>query len=162
MFRRFIAACAVVALSGAAVLVSVAPAGAAGPRLKVTPSKGLTNNESVTITGTNLGKTTNGTLGYWFVTECNLRALRVRNLDPDYSPHCAPQIVQPLRVSPRGTFSEKFRVATGKVADGSCGVPGHMTCIIAVGTSTGRHVTARIRFKNYVLPSTPGTTTTKP
>jgi hypothetical protein len=159
MHRGLFAALAGAALAAASLGVGIAPAGASGLKIKVSPSTRLTNNQAVTITGSGLGRSTHGSIATWFASECTTKALGVPNLDPGYSPHCAPLIVKDLRVSPKGTFSAKFRVATGTVADGSCGVPGQLTCVIAVGTATGRHVTATIKFKNLTPPST---TTTKP
>jgi hypothetical protein len=159
MHRGLLAALAGAALATASLGVGIAPAGASGLKIKVSPSTRLINNQAVTITGSGLGRSTHGSIATWFASECTPNALGVRNLYPGYSPHCAPLIVKALRVSPKGTFSAKFRVATGTVADGSCGVPGHLTCIIAVGTATGRHATATIKFKDLTVPST---STTKP
>jgi hypothetical protein len=159
MHRGLFAALAGAALAAASLGVGLAPAGASGTKIKVSPSTRLTNNQSVTIRGSGLGRTSHGSVAAWFVSECTTKALKVRNLDPDFSPHCSPLNARPLLVSAQGTFSTQFRVATGKVGDGSCGVPGHLTCIIAVGTAAGRHATATIKFTNGIAKST---TTTKP
>jgi hypothetical protein len=161
MHRGLVAAVAGAALATSSVLVAAAPAGASGLSIKVSPSTRLTNNQAVTITGSGLGRSTHGSIATWFASECTSKAIGVRSLDPDFSPHCAPLIVKALHVSPRGTFSAKFRVATGAVADDFCGTPGHLTCLIAVGTATGRHVTATIKFKD-LTPHTAPTSTTKP
>jgi hypothetical protein len=160
MHRGLVAALIGTAIVGSSTFVAGAPAGASGPAIKVSPARGLTNNQTITISGSGLGKTKHGSRAAWFASECTTKAIGVRSLDPDYSPHCAPTLVQALSVSPTGRFSAHFPVATGKVADGVCGVPGHMTCIIAVGNAAGLHRTATIRFKSMPAPKPPRTTTT--
>jgi hypothetical protein len=165
MNRRSIAALVVTLGIGASQLMGSAASaasrpGISRPHITVSPASRLVNNQKITISGSGLGKSKNGSIVTWFVSECTTKALGVKSLDPDFSPHCAVTLVKPLRVSPSGRFSVKLKVATGKLADGDCGVPGHMTCVIAVGTATGRHVTAKIRFENIGTPEPKNTTTT--
>ncbi len=162
MNRRSIAPLLVTFAVAASLLISSQASALTRPVMKVSPANRLTNNQAVTISGSGLGLSKNGSDVTWFASECTTKALGKGNLDPDFSPHCSAVLVKPLRVSPRGSFSIKFKVATGKLADGDCGVPGHLTCVIAIGTATGRHVTAKIKFKNITPPPAASTTTTTP
>jgi hypothetical protein len=164
MNRRSVAALVVTLGMGVSQLLGSAASattrhGISRPQVKVSPANRLTNNQTIKISGSGLGKSKNGSIVTWFASECTTKGLGVKSLDPDFSPHCAVTLVKPLRVSPSGRFSLKFKVATGKVGDGDCGVPGHLTCLIAIGTATGRHATAKIKFKN-ITPAQLKTTTT--
>ena len=141
---------AVVACLAAASLTLASPAGASGLSVKVSPSKGLTNGKTVTVVGTGLPKSADGTnIGTWFADECN--ALVTGKLSPADTPHCDVSVAKVLKVTKHGTFSVKFKVATGTVGDGACGTTGHLTCVIGIGTASGQGTVVKITFKN---PST--------
>ena len=129
----------------AILLLGAAPAGASGISVKISPSKGLTNGKVVTITGKGLGKTAHGSSGTWFASECT--AAVTGKLSPADASHCAISTAKALTVSASGTFSTKFKVLTGTVGDGQCGVPGFLTCVIGVGTATGAGTVVKITFK---------------
>jgi hypothetical protein len=129
----------------ATVLLGTAPAGASGLSVKVSPAKGLTNGKVVAITGKGLGKSAHGSTGTWFASECT--AAVIGKLSPADASHCAISTAKALTVSAKGTFSTKFKVLTGTVGDGQCGVPGSLTCVIGVGTATGQGTVIKITFK---------------
>jgi hypothetical protein len=175
MFRRSLTVFAGVALGACVVSVAAVPSGAArthghqtprghGVVVHVSPTRGLSNAEALTVRGSGLPKSHDGSNHTWFVSLCVPRAAKVRNLDPDYSPYCSPTLVQALNVSPAGTFTTQFHVGTGKVGNGHCGIPRHDTCLVAVGTGMGQHVVVTVHFKNLTVPSpkSSSTTTTKP
>jgi hypothetical protein len=57
-------------------------------------------------------------------------------------------LVKALTASKKGAFKTTFKVATGTVGDGSCGVAGHhLTCVIGVGDAAGQGGVAHITFK---------------
>jgi len=177
VFRRSLTACAGVGLVAFALLSSALPGGATsshrahhsptshGLVVHVTPSRGLVNAQTITVSGTGLPKSHDGSIHTWFVSLCVPKAAKVRNLDPDYSPYCSPTVVESLHVLPGGTFSAPFKVATGKIGSGHCGVPRHDTCLVAVGTGEGQHVVVTVKFKNFAEPKpkskSSSTTTTK-
>lgn len=137
----------------ATLLVGTLPAGAS-PVLTVSPNHRLLNNQKLTVKGSGLPRSKTGSDITWFISECAPAAAKVSNLDPDFSPYCSANLVKPLRVTPQGTFSVTLRVATGTIGKGSCGLPGHLTCLIGIGTAVGRHATTKITFKN-VFPVAP-------
>jgi len=145
MYRRKIAALAVAGLAAASVLAGAGAAGASGISVKVSPSKGLVNAQTVTITGSGLGKTTHGSTSTWFADECN--ALVTGKLTTADTPHCDVSVAKTLTVSKSGSFTSKFTVATGTVGDGVCGVTGHLTCVIGIGTASGKGTVVKITFK---------------
>jgi hypothetical protein len=162
--RRWLVAVLVGLLTtGGSLLAVTGPSGAATHRihLQLSPAKGLTNNQKVTISASGLGKSKHGSIVTWFASECIPKAASVRKLDPGFSHDCAVSLVHPLRVSPAGTVKTSFHVATGKVGGGLCGLPGHLSCVIAIGTAQGQHKVATITFKN-ITPAPTTTTTTKP
>jgi hypothetical protein len=158
MRRRLGAVLFAMVAVGSSVVALGGPAGASGLSLRVSPSTHLVNNQKVTITASGLGKSRNGSIVTWFASECIPKAAHVRNLDPGYSPYCSSPLIKALRVTPAGTVKVSFKVGTGTVGAGSCGVPSHLTCLIAVGTAVGKHKTATISFKN-VFPKPKATTT---
>jgi hypothetical protein len=149
MHRGKVGAALVAGLALASSLVLASPAGASGLSVKVSPSKGLTNGKTVTIVGTGLPKSADGTNGTWFADECN--ALVTGELSPADTPHCDVSVAKVLKVTKHGTFSVKFKVAAGTVGDGACGTAGHLTCVIGIGTASGQGTVKKITFKN---PST--------
>jgi hypothetical protein len=149
MGRRKVATAVVACLAAAAPLALASPAGASGLSVKVTPSKGLTNGKTVTVVGSGLPKSADGTDGTWFADECN--ALVTGKLSPADTPHCDVSVAKVLKVTKHGTFSTRFKVATGTVGDGVCGARGHLTCVIGIGTASGQGTVVKITFKS---PST--------
>jgi hypothetical protein len=135
----------VAALSLAVVVAAAAPAGASGVSVKVSPAKGLSNGKVVTVSGTGLPVTTNGKKNSFFLTECNAAVTGQLSLADE--PHCDVSLAKALKVSKKGAFKTTFKVATGTVGDGSCGVAGHLTCVIGVGDTAGQGAVANITFK---------------
>jgi hypothetical protein len=173
MYRRSLTVFAGLAVVACVALPASEPAGAArkhghhpprphGPVIHVSPSRGLVNAQTITVSGTGLPKTHDGSIHTWFVALCVPKAAKVKNLDPDYSPYCSPTVVESLHVLPGGTFSAPFIVATGKVGNGHCGTPGHFACLVAVGTGLGQHTTVSVTFSKSTAPAKGTTTTTKP
>jgi hypothetical protein len=144
---------------GSSLVALGGPAGASGISVRVSPSSGLVNNQAVTITASGLGKSKHGSIATWFASECIPNAAHVRNLDPGFSHDCAVSLIKDLKVTPAGAVKATFRVATGRVGTGSCGVPGHLTCLIAVGTAVGVHKTVTISFKKVKPAPKPKATT---
>ena len=145
MHRWSAAALTAAGLVGTAVVAAPAPAGAAGIAVKVTPSRGLVDEEIVTISGHGLQGSVGGSLT-WFVAECTA-AVRGRMNPSTDTPHCDLTEAQPLHVARNGTFSAHYRVMTGIIGDGYCGTPGHTTCVLGVGTAQGLGTVVRITFK---------------
>jgi hypothetical protein len=146
MDRGKVGAAVVACLAAAGSLALASPAGASGLSVKVSPSKGLTNGKTVTVAGTGLPKSADGTNGTWFADECN--ALVTGKLTTADTPHCDVSLAKVLKVTKHGTFSVKFKVATGTVGDGACGTAGHLTCVIGIGTASGQGTVVKITFKS--------------
>src|SRR5580704_9122734 len=128
----------------ASLLVAAPPAGASGISVKVTPSKGLTNGETVKVVGKGLPVTTKGKKNSFFVDECNGQV--IGKLSPADTPHCDVALAKGLKVSKKGGFTATFKVATGKVGDSMCGVPGYLTCVIGVGDVAGQGTVVKVTF----------------
>jgi Neocarzinostatin family len=135
----------VTALSLTTVMAAAGPAGASGVSVKVSPSKGLADGKVVTVSGTGLPATTAGKKNSFFIDECN--AAVTGQLSVADEPHCDVSLAKALTVSKKGTFKTSFKVATGTVGDGTCGVAGHLTCVIGVGDAGGQGGVANITFK---------------
>ena len=135
----------VASLSLAIVVAGAAPAGASGVSVKVSPAKGLANGQMVTVSGTGLPVTTKGKKNSFFLDECN--AAVTGQLSVADEPHCDVSLAKALTVSKKGAFKTTFKVATGTVGDGTCGVAGHLTCVIGVGDTGGQGAVANITFK---------------
>jgi hypothetical protein len=146
MHRWLAAAATAAGLVGTALLAAPAPAGATGISVKVTPNRGLVDEETVTISGRGLQGSGGGSSRTWFVTECTA-AVRGRMNPSTDTPHCDLTEAQQLHVSRTGTFSAHYRVTTGIIGDGYCGTPGHATCVLGVGTAQGLGTVVRITFK---------------
>jgi hypothetical protein len=127
------------------VMAVAAPAGASGISLKVSPGKGLSNHQVVKVSGNGLPLTTNGKKNSFFLDECN--ALVTGQLSLADEPHCDVSVAKALKVSKKGAFKTTFQVVTGTVGDGTCGVTGHLTCVIGVGDTSGQGAVANITFK---------------
>ena len=152
---------ALAVLAAAAIPAAPAQAGSSGLVVKVTPTRGLVDRQTVTLTGRGL-TTGGGNSRTWFVAECTV-AVRGRMNPATDTPHCDLTDAQPLHVTQGGTFSTRYRVRAGIIGDGYCGTAGHATCVLGVGTAEGLGTVVRIMFK--VAPpaaTTPTTPTTTP
>jgi len=156
MHPKSAAAVIVGCLVGAAVLSASAPAGASGVSVKVAPSKGLVDGQSVTITGRGLSRSVDGKPVTWFAVECTAAVVGRLNPSTD-TPHCDVAEAQAMRVGQNGRVTARFRVEAGIVGDGYCGTAGHATCVIGVGTAQGLGTVVKIIFKT---PPPPATSTT--
>jgi hypothetical protein len=133
------------ALSLTTVLAAAVPAGASGVSVKVSPAKGLANNQVVKVSGSGLPVTTKGKKNSFFLDECNSAV--TGQLSVADEPHCDVSVAKALKVSKKGSFTTTFKVVTGTVGDGTCGVAGHLTCVIGVGDTGGQGGVASITFK---------------
>jgi hypothetical protein len=129
--------------------------------VRVTPSTGLVDGQTVTISGGGLVHSYHGTTLTWFATECSAAVRRRLNLSTDTA-HCDITDAKAVRVAGNGTFATRYRVRTGIVGDGYCGTAEHLTCVIGVGTAQGLGSVVRITFAGPVapVPTRPSTTTT--
>ena len=140
------------------------PAAVASPGtvvVRVTPSTGLVDGQTVTISGGGLVHSYHGNTLTWFATECSAAVRRRLNLSTD-TPHCDITDAKAVRVAGNGTFATRYRVSTGIIGDGYCGTAGHLTCVIGVGTAQGLGTVVRITFDGPVAPvpsPRPSTTT---
>jgi len=50
-------------------------------------------------------------------------------------------------ITPDDHSTDLFVHHTGIVGDGYCGTPGHLTCVLSVGTAAGRGTVVRIAFR---------------
>ncbi len=133
-------------------------AGASGVSAKVTPNRGLTGGQSVTVSGRGLDQSVAGKPLTWFAAECTAAVKGQMNPATD-TPHCDVTGAQAIRVRHDGSFSRRFRVRTGIIGDGYCGTPGHAGCVIGIGALGGRGTVVRIWFKSPPPPATTSTTT---
>jgi hypothetical protein len=158
MHRWSTAAAIAAGLVGTALTAS-APASAAGITVKVTPNRGLVNEETVTISGRGLQAPGGGGSRTWFVAECTAAVRGRMNATTD-TPHCDLTDAQPLHLARNGTFSAHYRVTIGIVGDGYCGTPGHPNCVLGIGTAEGLGTVVRITFKTPPTPEPVAATTT--
>ena len=156
MYRWSAAATIVTVLVGGALVATPAQGGAPGITVKVTPNRGLVNEQTVTITGRGLDTSSGGASRTWFLAECT-GVVRGRMNPSTDTPHCDLTGAVPLRVSRNGTFTARYRVTSGIIGDGYCGTAGHATCVISVGTAEGMGTVVRITFKTPV-PAAPAST----
>ena len=110
---------ALAVLAAAAIPAAPARAGSSGLVVKVTPTRGLVDRQTVTLTGRGL-TTGGGNARTWFVAECTV-AVRGRMNPATDTPHCDLTDAQPLHVTQGGTFSTRYRVRAGIIGDGYCG-----------------------------------------
>ena len=158
MHRRSVAVAAV-ALAGSLWPASPAPPLPAPPARpgrraswsRSRPSQGLRPGQTVDVSGHGLPKSSGGSPGTWFITECTA-AVRGRMNPATDTPHCDIAHAQALRVSPNGTFNAHYRLTTGIIGDGYCGTGGHATCVIGVGNAQGMGTVVRITFKTPPTP----------
>jgi hypothetical protein len=162
MYRWKAAAVGVACLSlpGAAlVLLSASPAGASGLSVHVTPSRGLVDGQTVTVSGRGLARTSAGKPLTWFLAECTATVQGRMNPSND-TPHCDVTEAKAIRLSHRGTFSTHFKVETGIVGDGYCGSNGHDTCVISIGNARGQGTVVHITFRDPAASAPTSTSTT--
>jgi hypothetical protein len=133
------AAVAVTLVAGGALGVAVAGA-ASSPHLVVTPASGLKNGSTVKVSGT--GFTPKDTV---YVVQCVWNAKGQSG--------CNYLEATPITVSAKGTLpATKFKVATGKVGNGTCGTKkaNLKNCEVSVGNASGGD-SAVVRIQ-FVLP----------
>ena len=110
-----------------ALVVDASIAFAGGPGVAVTPSTGLSNTQSVTVTGS--GFTAGDTV---YAIECLATATTKAG--------CDTSTALPMTVSSEGLLPPTyFKVVTGKVGTGSCGtaVTNYADCIIEIANASG-------------------------
>jgi hypothetical protein len=132
-------------LMGFSAVAMAAPAGASGTSVKVSPAKGLTDNETVKVTGKGFPYSTKGKPNSFFATECT--GAVTGKLSPADASHCDTSHVTIVKVSKKGSFSVTFTVLTGVIGDGMCGTPGHLNCVIGVGDVAGQGAVGKITLK---------------
>jgi hypothetical protein len=164
MQRRWAAAVVLSVLAAGTIAVAgvPGPAGASGSSvaIKVTPSSGLVDGQTVTISGRGLVHSYRGSAQTWFVTECTASVQGRMNPSTDTS-HCDITAAKAIRVGKGGAFTAHYRVVTGIIGDGYCGTAGHLGCVIGVGTAEGLGTVVHITFKSPpVAPAPPSSTTT--
>jgi hypothetical protein len=130
------------ALGLALVMVPAAQAGASGISVKVSPTSGLKSGQLVKVSGTGLPTTTKGKKNAWFADECTSAV--TGKLSPADEKHCDIGLAKALKVSAKGAFSATFKVATGKVGDGTCS--SKAPCVIGVGDAGGAGAVVKIKF----------------
>jgi hypothetical protein len=145
--------------ASALVVLSSSPAGASGLSVRVSPSRGLVDGQTVTVSGRNLARTYAGKPLTWFLAECTARVQGRMNPSND-TPHCDVTEAKAIRLSTHGTFSTHFKVETGIVGDGYCGSDGHDTCVISVGNARGQGTVVRITFRDPAAAAPASTSTT--
>jgi hypothetical protein len=152
-------ACVGLPAAAVLVLVSSSPAGASGISVHVTPSHGLVDGKTVTVSGRGLARTYAGKPLTWFVAECTASVQGRMNPSND-TPHCDVTEARAIRLSSHDTFSLRFHVETGIVGDGYCGSNGHNSCVISVGNARGQGTVVRITFRDPAAPVPSSTSTT--
>ena len=108
-------------------LVNVSGAAAVTPKLRVTPSTGLTNHKTVTVSGTGFKPK-----DMVYVTECQATAKGEAG--------CDIATATPVKISAKGVLPKtKFKVVTGKVGNGKCGTATSnlKKCAVSAGNVTG-------------------------
>jgi hypothetical protein len=158
MQLRWTAAVLLAAAAAGSILSASPEASASSVTVKVSPSSGLANGQTVTVTGRGLVSSYHGSPQTWFVTECTNAVRGHLNPSTDTA-HCDVTSAKALHVSHNGTVTARFLVTTGIIGDGYCGTAGHLTCVIGVGTSQGLGTVVRITFRS---PGSAPTSTTNP
>jgi neocarzinostatin family protein len=100
---------------------------AAKPKLVVTPSTGLTNHKTVTVSGT--GFKPKDTV---YITECLATAKGEAGCDIDTA--------TPVTISAKGVMPKtKFKLVTGKIGGGKCGTAASnlRSCAVSAGNASG-------------------------
>ena len=114
-------------LTSGLINVGGASAAAAKPKLVVTPSTGLTNHKTVTVSGTGFKPKDNV-----YITECQATAKGEAG--------CDIFTALPAKISSKGVLAKtKFKVVTGKIGNGKCGTTAAnlRKCAVSVGNVTG-------------------------
>jgi Neocarzinostatin family len=117
----------VVGTTSYAFIADASIAFAGGPGVSVSPSTGLSNTQSVTVTGS--GFTAGDTV---YAIECLATATTKAG--------CDTSTVLPMKVSAGGLLPPSyFKVVTGKIGTGSCGtsVANYADCIIEIANAGG-------------------------
>jgi hypothetical protein len=108
--------------------INVGGAGAAAtPKLVVTPSTGLTNHKTVTVSGTGFKPKDNV-----YITECQANAKGEAG--------CDIFTALPEKISAKGVLAKtKFKVVTGTIGNGKCGTAkaNLRKCAVSVGNASG-------------------------
>lgn len=113
-------------LTGGLINITGAVA-AATPKLVVTPSTGLTNHKTVTVSGTGFKPKDNV-----YITECQANAKGEAG--------CDIFTAVPEKISATGVLAKtKFKVVTGTVGNGKCGTTASnlKKCAVSVGNAAG-------------------------
>ena len=108
-------------------LVNITSASAATPKLVVTPSTGLTNHKTVTVSGTGFKAK-----DQVYITECQATAKGEAG--------CDIFLAVPVKITAAGVLPKtKFKVATGTIGNGKCGtVAANLKkCAVSVGNASG-------------------------
>jgi hypothetical protein len=121
MVSRAILAGVLPAAAAAGVLAMATPALAA-PELTVSPSTGLTNGQTITLTGS----------GY--KPGSSVFGLQCSGSTPSREA-CDTSAVKTITVGADGSFTESFTVKTGKIGNGTCDAGD--TCVMAVSDPSG-------------------------
>jgi hypothetical protein len=139
------------------LLTDVPAAGAStpGPSVTVSPSRGLIRGQTVTITGKGFPKSGGGSDETWFVTQCTAAVHGHLKVSSD-TPHCDVTTAKAVHLGKNGSFTARYQVETGIIGDGYCGTPGHLTCVIGIGTADGSGDVVKITFRTP--PPYPGST----
>jgi hypothetical protein len=145
--------------SAVLALLSSSPAGASGLSVHVTPSRGLVNHQTVTVSGRGLARTYAGKPLTWFLAECTATVQGRMNPSKD-TPHCDVTEAKAIRLSRSDSFSTRFSVETGIIGDGYCGSDGHDTCVISIGNAHGQGTVVHITFRDPAASAPTSTSTT--
>src|SRR3984957_7450573 len=129
---RTIRVVAVAALLSTGVLTSglvnvTGASAAAKPKLVVTPSTGLTNHKTVTVSGTGFKPKDEV-----YITECQANAKGEAG--------CDIFLATPVKITAAGVLPKtKFKVATGTIGNGKCGTAASnlKKCAVSVGNASG-------------------------
>jgi neocarzinostatin family protein len=108
-------------------LVNITSASAATPKLVVTPSTGLTNHKTVTVSGTGFKAK-----DQVYITECQATAKGEAG--------CDIFLAVPVKITAAGVLPKtKFKVATGTIGNGKCGTLASnlRKCAVSVGNASG-------------------------
>jgi hypothetical protein len=109
-------------------LVNVSGASAAAkPKLVVTPSTGLTNHKTVTVSGTGFKPKDEV-----YITECQANAKGEAG--------CDILLATPVKITATGVMPKtKFKVATGTIGNGKCGTAASnlKKCAVSAGNASG-------------------------
>jgi hypothetical protein len=109
-------------------LINVGGAGAAAtPKLVVTPSTGLTNHKTVTVSGTGFKPKDSV-----YITECQANAKGEAGCDIDTA--------VPVTITSKGLLPKtKFKLVTGTIGNGKCGTAAAnlRKCAVSAGNISG-------------------------